>query len=40
LQDVITSPRFEMFDWMTTVAPETLLAANSVDPHIVIRGRT
>jgi hypothetical protein len=40
LDDVMSSAQFETFDWMTTVAPETLLATNDVDPHIVIRGRS
>jgi hypothetical protein len=40
LEDVIDSTQFETFDWMTTVAPDSLLAANDVDPHIVIRGRS
>jgi CelD/BcsL family acetyltransferase involved in cellulose biosynthesis len=40
LDDVAGSPQFDTFDWMTTVAPETLLATNDVDPHIVIRGRS
>jgi hypothetical protein len=40
LEDVLSSPQFETFDWMTTVAPESLLATNDVDPHIVIRGRS
>jgi hypothetical protein len=38
--EVLASPEFELLDWMTTVAPETLLAANDVDPHLLIRGRT
>jgi hypothetical protein len=40
LDDVVSSSQFETFDWMTTVAPETLLATNDTDPHIVIRGRS
>jgi hypothetical protein len=40
LTDVMSTARFETFDWMTTIAPESLLATNDVDPHIVIRGRS
>jgi hypothetical protein len=40
LTDVMSTPHFQTFDWMTTIAPESLLATNDVDPHIVIRGRS
>jgi hypothetical protein len=40
LHHVITDERYSLFDWMTDVAPETLLAANDVDRLVVIRGRT
>jgi hypothetical protein len=40
LDDVMSSAQFETFDWMTTIAPESLLATNDVDPYIVIRGRS
>jgi hypothetical protein len=40
LDDVMSSAQFETFDWMTTIAPETLLATNDVDRYIVIRGRS
>jgi hypothetical protein len=40
LDDVMSSAQFETFDWMTTVAPESLLATTDLDPHIVIRGRS
>lgn len=40
LDGVVASDGFDVFDWMTAVAPETLLAANDVDPLVVIRGRT
>jgi hypothetical protein len=29
-----------MLDWMTTVAPESLLGANDVDAHLMVRGRS
>lgn len=40
LDGVVAAARFDTFDWMTAVAPETLLAANDVDPLVVVRGRT
>jgi hypothetical protein len=40
LHRAITDGRFSLFDWMTDVAPETLLASNSVDQQVTIRGRT
>jgi hypothetical protein len=40
LEGVVQSPQYELLDWMTTVAPESLLGTNDVDPHIVIRGRS
>jgi hypothetical protein len=40
LEDVMSTSHFETFDWMTAIAPESLLATNDVDPHIVIRGRS
>jgi hypothetical protein len=40
LTDVMSTPHFQTFDWMTRIAPESLLATNDVDPHIVIRGRS
>ena len=40
LDGVVAAARFDSFDWMTAVAPETLLAANDVDPLVVVRGRT
>jgi hypothetical protein len=40
LEDVMSSAQYETFDWMTTIAPESLLATNDVDPYIVIRGRS
>jgi hypothetical protein len=40
LDQVVASEDLMTLDWMTGVAPETLLAANDVDPLVVIRGRT
>lgn len=40
LDSVVIARRFEVFDWMTAVAPETLLAANAIDPLVLVRGRT
>lgn len=40
LDTVTTDDSFEELDWMTAVAPETLLAANDIDPLVVVRGRT
>jgi hypothetical protein len=40
LDTVAESPTFQVLDWMTAVAPETLLAANAVDPLVVVQGRT
>lgn len=40
LDRVVASEELTSLDWMTAVAPETLLAANDVDPLVVIRGRT
>lgn len=40
LDAVAAADRFAMLDWMTAVAPETLLAANDVDSLLVIHGRT
>jgi Acetyltransferase (GNAT) domain len=40
LDGVAAAPSFELLDWMTAVAPETLLAANDVDPLVIIRGRS
>lgn len=40
LDEVLGLPQYDTFDWMTTVAPESLLGSNDVDPHIVIRGRS
>jgi hypothetical protein len=40
LTDVMSTPHFQTFDWMTAIAPESLLASNDIDPHIVIRGRS
>lgn len=40
LHRVVTDERFSLFDWMTDIAPETLLATNDVDRLVTIRGRT
>jgi hypothetical protein len=40
LEGVLHSAQYEMLDWMTTVAPESLLGANDVDPHLMVRGRS
>jgi Acetyltransferase (GNAT) domain len=40
LGDVVETSSFELLDWMTAVAPETLLAANDVDSLVLVRGRT
>jgi hypothetical protein len=40
LDHVTDNERFNILDWMTAVAPETLLAANDTDQLLVIRGRT
>jgi hypothetical protein len=40
LDRVAEAESFSELDWMTAVAPETLLAANDVDPLVVVRGRT
>ena len=39
LDAVIDGP-FDTFDWMTSVAPETLLAANDLDPLVVVSGHS
>ena len=33
-------PAYDVFDWMTDIAPETLLAANDVEHLVVVRGRS
>jgi CelD/BcsL family acetyltransferase involved in cellulose biosynthesis len=38
--DAVTDGPFDTFDWMTSVAPETLLAANDLDPLVVVSGRS
>jgi hypothetical protein len=40
LDSVVESDELAVLDWMTGIAPETLLAANGVDPLVVIQGRT
>ncbi|HTW20245.1 MAG TPA: GNAT family N-acetyltransferase [Mycobacteriales bacterium] len=39
LERALEGASFDVFDWMTAVAPETLLAANDLDPLVVVRGR-
>jgi hypothetical protein len=40
LDSVVESSDLMQLDWMTGIAPETLLAANALDPMVVVRGRT
>jgi len=40
LQRVLADDRLDELDWMTGIAPQTLLAANSVDPAVVVRFST
>jgi Acetyltransferase (GNAT) domain len=40
LEAVSNDDSFEALDWMTNVAPETLLAANDVDRLVMVSGRT
>jgi hypothetical protein len=40
LDAVAGSASYDLFDWMTAVAPETLLAANDHDSMVVVQGRS
>ena len=37
LQRVLDDEAYDTFDWMTSVASETLLATTGVDPVVVVR---
>ncbi len=37
LQRMLDDPAYETFDWMTSIASETLLATNDHDPVVVVR---
>ena len=40
LEQVRRSPQLRCLDWMTTVAPESLLGRNAAEPLVLVRGRT
>ncbi len=37
IQRMLDDPTLQTVDWMTAVAPETLLAANDLDPMVIVR---